>query len=175
MIRIGLKRETKWLDLDGGGRVKVRPRTPAIHFQAEAAAGREWRTRLGIDGPGEGEKAALPPEAEGLSRALYWKHVALLTVEDWEGFVDEVEQKVQEVKPSPARIGEVFENDALFASAFEKAVVADEVLLALEKNGSGPGPSGTSAPGQPTAGDAGTEKPIAPGGCPETGANSAPT
>ena len=175
MIRIGLKRETKWLDLDGGGRVKVKPRTPAIHFQSEAAAGREWRTRLGIDGPMAEERAVLPPEAEGLSRALYWKHVALLTVEDWDGFVDEVDGKVQAVPPTPARIGEVFENDALFASAFEKAVVADEVLLALEKNGSGPGPSGTSAPGQPTAGAAGTETPIAPGDSPETGANSAHT
>jgi hypothetical protein len=118
MIRLDLKREPRWLDLDHGVRVHVRPCTTALMMAARAEA-------HGSSAPSQNETQAAGERTAALVKAL-----GRLGIQDWEGVGD------ADGEPVPLTPEGV---DALLdlwpmAEAFERLYLGPALLLDDEKN-----------------------------------------
>lgn len=116
MLRLDLKRELFWLDLDHGVRLKVRPCTTALMMAARAAA-----AKVDI---AEGENAV------GARFAALLAALARFAAIEWEGVGDE------NGNPAPLTPEGVEALLALWpmADAFERVYLAPALLLDSEKN-----------------------------------------
>ena len=116
MLRLDLKRDPFWLDLDHGVRLKVRPCTTALMMAARAAA-----AKVDI---AEGENAV------GLRTAALLAALARYAAIEWEGVGDDAGN------PAPLTPDGVEALLALWpiAEAFERLYLAPALLLDSEKN-----------------------------------------
>ena len=135
MIRLDLKREPHWLDLDHGVRLHVRPCTTALMMAARVEAQRT------------ASLSASDSETAGIRTAALIKALARLAVIDWQGVGDAAGSAVP---VTPENIDALMDLWPI-ASAFESTYLGPALLLDAEKNASGPVPNGTSAAGPSTA------------------------
>lgn len=136
MLRLNLKAEPRWLEMVPGVRFLVAPASSTVMGRARDA---ESVQSLFAD-------ENVPSETE-VTMALA-KEVGALTIEAWEGVVDEATGKPLPV--TPETIAAALEVFPIF-QAFQLQHVAQGLVLAEEKNGSAPSPTGTSAAARNTA------------------------
>ncbi|MCA3793301.1 MAG: hypothetical protein IOC66_13525 [Burkholderia sp.] len=126
MLRLNLTTEPRWIDLGHGVRVEVVPLTSGLVAAAKTDPSVE----------------SLGPETHiDVRYEAFTKAVGRLCIKDWEGLGDD------EGLPLPVAPAAV---DALldiyqFSEAFKAKFIAPTLLLAEEKKGYAPLPSGSSA------------------------------
>ncbi len=168
MIRLGLPREPRWLDLGNGVRILARPITTALYRAATATALRQATQvaeESGLIEDAGGSIHDLPPldrdGIEGVRQQFMLQALAQHAISEWQGIGD-VEGNPAPV--TPTTVAAFIRDFPLHATRFEAAYLREIVDLAAEKNGSGAAPSGTTAAAPATA----------PGASP-TAAAAAPT
>ena len=157
MLKLDLKKEPYWMELQAGVRVKVKPLTSALMHLAQAQAVRamlaiqtERKARLAT-----GTDAADLPDLENahvrhsVSETVLVTELARHAILAWENVVMPQTQMPAEVTPD--HIGELM--DIWFIhQEFGKHYMRQMDLLEAEGNGSRPAANGTSAVGRATAG-----------------------
>ncbi|MBC7157522.1 MAG: hypothetical protein H5U20_08415 [Rhodobacteraceae bacterium] len=137
MLRLGLTREPRWLDLARGVRVKVRPYSTVVKMMAQ--------TDSDLRAVASGDAADDDPGA--LARLSMASSVAIAraAILEWEGVGDE---DGTPVPPTPEWVARLMDEDDIH-EAFNLAYLAPAMRVEQEKNGFAPLPNGTSA-GAPT-------------------------
>jgi len=161
MIRLSLPKEPYWLDLPHGMRVFVRPLTTAIYEAARAKG-----ARLASDVVSEhaeitmagGSVEGLPDLEDrdavlGLSQFLFAQALAVAAIIRWEGVLDEDDEPAEVTDKSVCDLMQFHR----MAEEFVLAYTRTHTEAVAEGNASRPSPSGTSAAGRNTAGDAATK------------------
>ena len=156
MLKLTLPTEPYWIDLSAGVRVKVRPCTSAVFYQARAEMnqklqklGEEYRALKDV-GASIGDLPDLenPSIREALAEQYLTLGLAQSAILDWEGVM---EAESEETAPAtPEKIEELFSAYWVIAETFRQQYTGLKELLEAEKNGSRPAPDGTPATGQPT-------------------------
>jgi hypothetical protein len=167
MLRLGLPREPRWLDLGYGVRVRVRPINAAVLGAARSEAQalgrqlRDDRTALLLAGLDPANLPNLDDEhaLAGIAEALLAKILARATIEAWEGVL--ARDGDGPAEPTPAAIADLMEFPHM-AAAFLARSTAPLDALVTEGNGSGTAPNGTMAAVPPTATGAETSGSPAP-------------
>ncbi len=115
MIRLDMKREPYWLDLDHGVRVHVRPATTALVMAARVTALKE----------------AVADTDAGVRSAALIEKLAELAIIAWEG-VGDSEDNLAEV--TPEAVSALMDLWPI-ADAFERLYLGPTLILEQEKNG----------------------------------------
>lgn len=145
MLKLNIRNEPRWLDCGYGVRLHLKPATSSI--MAEARRDPAVRSLL-PEMAGDEEMPELDPgtnEALGVALA---QAVARRCVIGWEGVGDE--DGVALKTPSPEGVDALIEVPGIF-EVFQSRFLAPAMLLVVEKNGSAPSPTGTSAAARNTA------------------------
>ena len=168
MLKLKFKSEPYWLDLGMGVRVKVKPCTSAVFYEAKAfmnAKVAEMAKRL-KDVRENGVKDNNLPDLEDITKREAFADqqlilgLALTVIIEWEGIL---EADTDAKAPlTPAKVEELFTNFWSIAETFRQQYCGIQEILEAEKNVSTPEPNGTSAPGKNTAKDAVSKKQTAP-------------
>ncbi len=138
MLRLGIPREARWIEIGEGVRLRVRPATTALVVTARMRASRQLEQMrkaaedaqaagLPFEGPSPDDRDA----AGGWAFALMALNLAREVVEDWEGVGD------ADGNPVPFALeglGEVLAH-ANLAESFFGQVMAGPDALDAEKNG----------------------------------------
>ncbi len=131
MLRLIDLTQPAWLDLGHGVRVCCHPFTSALMLAIRA----DYRREIG-DMAQEGE----PPVLEDLGMRFNLA-VARRAIFDWDGVGDEGGKPLACTQDGIEALMGLYQ----FLKAFEQAYVNPRLALDAEKNGSSPGPNGTSA------------------------------
>ena len=160
MLKLKFKNEPYWLDLGMGVRVKVKPCTSSVFYEAKAFMNSkvaEVAKRL-KDVRENGAKDKDLPDLEDITKREAYADqqlilgLALAGIIEWDGIL---EADTDEKAPlTPVKIEELFTNFWSIAETFRQQYCGIQEILEAEKNASTPEPSGTSAPGGTTARDA---------------------
>lgn len=162
MLRLNLKKESYWLDLPAGVRVKVRPLSTAVMIAAQTSVIKQivdWRKEREARIEANGDASDLPDVdndeiRHGLTESLLCKAMARASIIEWEGVM-------LPDKDDPAPVNNTGINDLMdiwfISQEFFKQYTASLSLLEVEGNGSGLVAAGTSAAGQNTAKAAATK------------------
>ena len=168
MLKLKFKNEPYWLELGMGVRVKVKPCTSSVFYEAKAfmnskvadVAARVKDTRE------NGIKDNTLPDLEDQTKREAFADqqlilgLALAGIIEWDGIL---EAETDEKAPlTPTKIEELFTNFWSIAETFRQQYCGIQEILEAEKNVSSPELSGTSAPGVATAKDAASKKSTAP-------------
>jgi hypothetical protein len=132
MLRLSLEpRQSAWLDLVDGVRVKVKPYGSSVRMAADSMV----RATLGEDSP------------PGVRRVEAVKALAELAIEEWEGVGDEAGAPLP---VTPEAVRALMELTGPY-QAFELLYFGAGIALEQEKNASALTPNGGSAAGETTA------------------------
>lgn len=160
MLRLKIQKEPYWLELGYGVKVKLKPCTSAVFYEAKAymnsklaelaksyqankAAGITNDTAVDIENP---------VKREALADKFLLIGLGVAGILEWDGVME-----ADEDKPAPlteSKIDELFSNFWAVAENFRHQYCGLQEILAAEKNASSPAPSGTLETGEPTATDA---------------------
>lgn len=161
MIRLGLPRDERWLDLPDGVRVRVRPLTTAVYQAAVATAQRqslELSEDLGIIDRVGGRVIDLPNAGQakemisGLSYQFMVQALAIHAITAWEGVGDASGNNIAPVNEN--NIICFVRDFPLIASAFLTKYAEPHEDVSAEGNGSGASQSGTLPEAPDTVADA---------------------
>lgn len=159
MIRLKINKEPYWLDLGYGVKVKVKPCTSAVFYEAKAymnsklaelakvyqankAAGITNDTAAGIENP---------VKREAMADKFLLIGLGIAGILEWNGVM---EADVDKAAPlTEAKIDELFSNFWAVAENFHHQYCGLQEVLAAEKNASTPDPNGTLETGETTAKD----------------------
>ena len=160
MLKLKFKNEPYWLDLGMGVRVKVKPCTSSVFYEAKAFMNSkvaEYANRI-KDARENGIKDDSLPDLEDQTKREAFADqqlilgLALSGIIEWDGIL---EAETDEKAPlTPTKIEELFTNFWSIAETFRQQYCGIQEILEAEKNASSPELSGTSAPGAVTAKDA---------------------
>ena len=155
MIKLGIEREPKWLNLPLGVKVKVLPLTPAI-YQTAMARMRQEITELVAhqkaveeaggrveDLPALTDKSSL----EAVGHIIFTNHLACLAITEWEGVIDQDDEPAMVTE---AYVREVM-SDGILADEFFNKYTRKYEQLRQEGNASALSPNGTGAGAPDTA------------------------
>ncbi len=155
MVRLGLPRGPRWLDIGNGVRILARPITTAIYRAATATAMRQATQvaeESGLIEDAGGSIHDLPPldrdGIEGVRQQFMLQALAQHAIAEWQGVGDE---DGNAAAVTPANVAAFIRDFPLHASRFEAAYLREIVELAAEKNDSGAGLNGTTAAAPATA------------------------
>ena len=164
MLKLKFKNEPYWLDLGMGVRVKVKPCTSSVFYEAKAFMNSkvaEYANRI-KDARENGIKDDSLPDLEDQTKREAFADqqlilgLALSGIIEWDGIL---EAETDEKAPlTPTKIEELFTNFWSIAETFRQQYCGIQEILEAEKNVSSPELSGTSAPGAVTAKDAEQKK-----------------
>lgn len=115
MIRLDMKREPYWLDLDHGVRVQVRPATTALVMAARVTALKE----------------AVANADAGVRSAALIKKLAELAIIAWEGVGDSEDNLAEVTAEAVSALMDLWP----IADAFERLYLGPTLILEQEKNG----------------------------------------
>jgi hypothetical protein len=181
LIKLTLPKEPYWLDLGLGVRIKVRPCTSAIFYQARArmnqrlqALGEQWRQSKEA-GLNTDNLPNLDDEStrEALAEQYLTLGLAEAAILEWEGVLEADGDAIAQVESQNIR--DLFDAYWMIAERFRQQYTGMRELLDAEKNASGPESSGTSETGPSTADAAKSKTYPAPEGKPMTNASAALT
>ena len=168
MLKLKFKNEPYWLDLGMGVRVKVKPCTSSVFYEAKAFMNSkvaEYANRI-KDARENGIKDDSLPDLEDQTKREAFADqqlilgLALSGIIEWDGIL---EAETDEKAPlTPTKIEELFTNFWSIAETFRQQYCGIQEILEAEKNVSSPELSGTSAPGAVTAKTAEQKKQTAP-------------
>ena len=168
MLKLKFKNEPYWLDLGMGVRVKVKPCTSSVFYEAKAFMNSkvsEYAKRI-QDARENGIKDDTLPDLEDQTKREAFADqqlilgLALSGIIEWDGIL---EAETDEKAPlTPTKIEELFTNFWSIAETFRQQYCGIQEILEAEKNASSPELSGTSAPGAVTAKTAVQKKQTAP-------------
>lgn len=156
MLRLGLIRESRWLELGNGVAVLAKPLTLAIYRAAMATAYRKALSvaeERGLIEDAGGSVSDIPDPfdrdgIEGLRQQFMLQALATHAIAEWRGIGDDAGD------PAPvtaANVAAFIRDFPLHAGRLEAAYLREIVDLAAEKNGSAGAPSGTTAAAPDTA------------------------
>ncbi len=159
MIKLKIQKEPYWLSLGYGVKVKVKPCTSAIFYEAKAFMSNKVSELANIFK--ENEKNGLkdnmlpdfnnPIKREAYADSQLLLGLAIAGIMEWEGVF---EADSEEQAPlTPNKIEELFSNFWVLAENFRNQYCGLQELLEAEKNASTPAQSGTSETGETTAKD----------------------
>ena len=181
MIKLTLPKEPYWLDLGLDVRIKVRPCTSAIFYQARArmnqrlqVLGEQWRNckeaGLAVENlPNLDDE----PTREALAEQYLTQGLAEASILEWEGVLDAEGDATAKVEAQAIR--DLFDAYWMIAERFRQQYTGMRELLDAEKNASGPESNGTSETGLTTADDAKSKTSPVPEAKPTNKASAAPT
>jgi len=145
MLKLNIKNEPRWLDCGCGVRLHLKPATSSLMADAR----RDPAVRGLLPGMAvEEEMPELAPDVQEALGVALAKAVARRCVIGWEGVGDE--EGVAIKVPAPEGIDALIEVPGIF-EVFQTRFLAPAMLLVVEKNGSAPSPTGTSAAARTTA------------------------
>lgn len=160
MLKLKFKNEPYWLDLGMGVRIKVKPCTSSVFYEAKAFMNSkvaEVAKRL-KDVRENGAKDKDLPDLEDITKREAYADqqlilgLALAGIIEWDGIL---EAETDEKAPlTPVKIEELFTNFWSIAETFRQQYCGIQEILEAEKNAYTPEQNGTSAPGETTAKDA---------------------
>jgi hypothetical protein len=167
MLRLGMPREPRWLDLGYGVRVLVRPFNAAVLAAVRNEAGqlareiRDNRMALFLAGLDPANLPDLDDEhvISGLAEAMLVKILGRQVIEAWEGVLQADGSAPAPV--TPEAVNELLDLPAM-AVAFLRQATEPIAALVAEGNGSGAAPNGTMAAAPAIATGAGTTSSPAP-------------
>lgn len=159
MIRLKINKEPYWLELGYGVKVKVKPCSSAVFYEAKAymnsklaelakvyqankAAGITNDTAVDIENP---------VKREALADKLLLIGLGVAGILEWNGVMEADEDKP--VPLTESKIDELFSNFWAVAENFRHQYCGLQEILAAEKNASSPAPNGILETGEPTATD----------------------
>lgn len=157
MLRLKIQKEPYWLDLGYGVKVKVKPCTSAIFYEAKAYMNSKLAELAKIykankdAGLQVSEDIENPVKREALADKFLLIGLGIAGILDWDGVME-----ADEDKPAPlteAKIDELFSNFWAVAENFRHQYCGLQEILAAEKNVSTPAPNGTLETGEATAKD----------------------
>lgn len=160
MIRLGLPKEPRWLNLGSGVEVLTRPLSTAIYRAATATAYRKalaLAEERGLIEEAGGSITDIPDPTDqdgivGFRAQFMVQALAVHAIQEWKGVGDETGNQLA---PVTAKNVSMFIRDfPLQASRFEEQYLYEIGQLSAEGNGSGAGPNGTSEVAPVTAGAA---------------------
>ncbi len=157
MLKLKFKNEPYWLDLGMGVRVKVKPCTSSVFYEAKAymnskVADVAARVK---DARENGIKDNTLPDLENQTKREAFADqqlilgLALAGIIEWDGVL---EANSDEKAPlTPEKLEELFSNFWLIAENFRQQYCGIQELLEAEKNAYTPEPSGTLETGEAIA------------------------
>ena len=160
MLRLKIQKEPYWLELGYGVKVKVKPCTSAVFYEAKAymnsklaelAKTYKANKEAGIE-DGTTEDIENPVKREALADKFLLIGLGYAGILDWEGLMDADGDKAGSMMGN--NIGELFDTVWAVAENFRSQYCGLREVLEAEKNVSTPAPNGTSAMGEATAEDA---------------------
>ena len=160
MLKLKVQKEPYWLNLGSGVKVKVKPCTSAIFYEAKAFMNERVAdmAKRYKDAKNSGViDNDLPNLEEQTKREAFADQnlilgLALAGIVEWDGVL---EAESDEKAPlTPEKIEELFSNFWLIAENFRQQYCGVQEMLEAEKNVFTPEPNGTSVAGEPTVKDA---------------------
>ena len=168
MLKLKFKNEPYWLELGMGVRVKVKPCTSSVFYEAKAFMNSkvsEYANRI-KDARENGIKDDTLPDLEDQTKREAFADqqlilgLALAGIIEWDGIL---EADTDEKAPlTPTKIEELFTNFWSIAETFRQQYCGIQEILEAEKNVSTPAPSGTLVTGEATVEDVKKTKPTVP-------------
>ena len=150
MLRLQIPKKPYWIECGSGVRVKVRPLTSPIFYQARAFMEHKLRA-LGEASLKEDKPSTLENKVkrQALAEQYLTCGLARAGILEWEGIL-EADSDVP-APLLPEKIDELFENFWSVAEVFRQQYTGLWEMLEQEKNGSGLVSTGTSETGRSTA------------------------
>lgn len=155
MIRLKINKEPYWLELDYGVKVKVKPCTSAVFYEAKAymnsklaelAKVYKVNKEAGVTNELDIEN---PVKREALADKYLLIGLGIAGILEWTGVLEAEEDKAAPL--TEAKIDELFSNFWAVAENFRHQYCGLQEILAAEKNASTPEPNGTLETGATTA------------------------
>lgn len=157
MLKLKFKNEPYWLDLGMGVRVKVKPCTSSVFYEAKAYMNSkvaDMAKRI-KDIRENGAKDENLPDLEDITKREAFADqqlilgLALAGIIEWDGIL---EADTDEKAPlTPVKIEELFTNFWSIAETFRQQYCGIQEILEAEKNAYTPEPSGTLETGEAIA------------------------
>ena len=153
MLKLKIQKEPYWLDLGMGVKVKVRPCTSSVFYEAKAFMNEKIAhiiQRLKETKENGIQDNSLPDLENQTKREAYADQqlilgLALAGILEWEGILEaETDEKAPLI---PTKIEELFTNFWSIAETFRQQYCGIQEILEAEKNVSTPEPSGTLVQG----------------------------
>lgn len=158
MLKLKVNKESYWLELGYGVKVKVKPCNSAVFYEAKAymnakladlAKGYKANKAAGLPVVEDVEN---PIKREALADRYLLIGLGVAGILEWNGVFEADEDKTAPLTES--KIDELFSNFWAVAENFRNQYCGLQELLEAEKNASTPEPNGTSATGEAIATDA---------------------
>lgn len=158
MLRLKIQTDPYWLELGYGVKIKVKPCTSAVFYEAKAymnsklaELAKEYKANkdAGLD---VSEDIENPVKREALADKFLLVGLGVAGILEWDGVME-----ADEDKPAPlteSKIDELFSNFWAVAENFRHQYCGLQEILAAEKNASTPEPNGTLETGETIATDA---------------------
>lgn len=158
MLKLKINKEPYWLELGYGVKVKVKPCTSAVFYEAKAYMNakladlaKEYKANKDA-GLAVSDDIENPVKREALADKFLLIGLGIAGILEWQGVQ---EADTEEKAPlTEAKIDELFSNFWVVAENFRNQYCGLRELLDAEKNDFTPEPSGTSVTGEVTAPDA---------------------
>ena len=168
MLKLKIQTEPYWLELGSGVKVKVKPCTSAVFYEAKAymnAKVADMAKRY-KDAKDKGMlDDTLPDLEDGKKREAFADQnlilgLALAGIVEWDGILEA--ESDDKAPLTPAKIEELFTNFWIIAENFRSQYCGIQEMLNAEKNVSTSEPNGTLVQGEATAKVAGSRKSTVP-------------
>lgn len=157
MLRLKINKEPYWIDLGYGVKVKVRPCTSTVFYEAKAymniklaelAKVYQTNKAAGVANELDIEN---PVKREAIADKYLLIGLGIAGIIEWNGVLEADEDKLAPL--TEAKIDELFSNFWAVAENFRHQYCGLQEMLEAEKNVSTPELSGTSETGEPTVPD----------------------
>ncbi len=160
MIRLKINKEPYWLELGYGVKVKVKPCTSAVFYEAKAYMNSKLAELANIykanKAAGISDNAVAdienPVKREAMADKLLLIGLGIAGILEWNGVMEAEEDVLAPLTED--KINELFSNFWAVAENFRHQYCGLQEILAAEKNVSTPEPSGTLVTGEHIATDA---------------------
>lgn len=168
MLKLKIQKEPYWLELGSGVKVKVKPCTSAVFYEAKAFMNERVSNMVKKikETQDNGIKdVSLPDLSTPIKREAYADQqlilgLALAGIIEWDGVL---EAESEEKSPlTSEKIEELFTNFWLIAENFRQQYCGIQEILEAEKNVSTPEPSGTLVTDETTVKDVDSKKSSVP-------------
>ena len=158
MLKLKINKEPYWLELGYGVKVKVKPCTSAVFYEAKAYMNAKLADLAKVykankdAGLAVDEDIENPVKREALADKFLLIGLGIAGILEWQG-VQEADSD-DKAPLTEVKIDELFSNFWVVAENFRNQYCGLRELLDAEKNDFTPEPSGTSVTGEVTAPDA---------------------
>ena len=157
MLRLKINKEPYWIDLGYGVKVKVRPCTSTVFYEAKAYMNSKLAELAKVYQTNKAAGVANeldienPVKREAIADKYLLIGLGIAGIIEWNGVLEADEDKLAPL--TEAKINELFSNFWAVAENFRHQYCGLQEMLEAEKNVSTPELSGTSETGEPTVPD----------------------